>query len=89
MLDAADLAEREMIPELPTISSTSIVSGLAGVFSGFVKQVNSIGKQHGVDPRDIFFELGRRNAVAGQESLILEVALELAKTKTAAEVAHA
>ena len=77
MLDAADLAEKSMIPSLPYISSTSIVSGMSGVFSGFIKQVNSIGAEHGIDPRDIFFELGRRNAVAGQESLILEVALEL------------
>lgn len=90
MLDAADLAERELIPAVPTISSTSIVSGLAGVFSGFVKQVNRIGQEHGVDPRDIFFELGRRNAVAGQESLILEVALQLAaQGHTGAKVQHA
>lgn len=78
MLDAADLAEKTMIPSLPYISSTSIVSGMSGVFSGFIKQVNTIGAEHGVDPRDIFFELGRRNAVAGQESLILEVTLQLA-----------
>jgi 4-hydroxy 2-oxovalerate aldolase len=82
MLDAADLAEKQMIPSLPYISSTSIVSGMSGVFSGFIKQVNSIGAEHGVDPRDIFFELGRRKAVAGQESLILEVALQLAEAKT-------
>jgi 4-hydroxy 2-oxovalerate aldolase len=89
MLDAADLAEKTMIPSLPYISSTSIVSGMSGVFSGFVKQVNSIGAEHGVDPRDIFFELGRRNAVAGQESLILEVALQLAQAKAATKAAHA
>lgn len=77
MLDAADLAERTMVKSMPYISSTSIVSGMSGVFSGFIKQVNSIGAEHGVDPRDIFFELGHRNAVAGQESLILEVALTL------------
>jgi len=81
MLDAADLAEKKMIPSLPYISSTSIVSGMSGVFSGFVNQVKSIGAEHGVDPRDIFFELGRRNAVAGQESLILEVALQLAEAQ--------
>jgi 4-hydroxy 2-oxovalerate aldolase len=62
---------------------------MSGVFSGFVKQVNSIGAEHGVDPRDIFFELGRRNAVAGQESLILEVALQLAEAKAATKAAHA
>ena len=81
MLDAADLAEQTMVKSIPYISSTSIVSGMSGVFSGFVKLVNSIGEEHSVDPRDIFFELGRRNAVAGQESLILEVALQLKEAK--------
>lgn len=81
ILDAADLAEKTMIKSMPYISSTSIVSGMAGVFSGFMKHVSAIGIEHGVDPRDIFFELGRRNAVAGQESLILEVALALKDSK--------
>lgn len=89
MLDAADLAEKQMIPSLPYISSTSIVSGMSGVFSGFIKQVNSIGAEHGIDPRDIFFELGRRHAVAGQESLILEVALQLKAGRQATESQHA
>jgi 4-hydroxy 2-oxovalerate aldolase len=78
MLDAADLAEREFIAKLPSISSSSVVSGLSGVFSGFAKHVDLAASETGVDPRDIFFELGRRKAVAGQESLILEVALDLA-----------
>ncbi len=89
MLDAADLAEKTMVKSMPYISSTSIVSGMSGVFSGFIKQVNSIGAEHGVDPRDIFFELGRRNAVAGQESLILEVTLALKAGQSACEVHHA
>jgi len=88
MLDAADLAEKSMIASMPYISSTSIVSGMSGVFSGFIKQVNSISAEHGVDPRDIFFELGRRNAVAGQESLILEVALALKGLRSRQQVAH-
>jgi 4-hydroxy 2-oxovalerate aldolase len=77
MLDAADIAEKEIMPSLPYISSTSIVSGLSGVFSGFIKEVNRVSAEHGVDARDIFVQLGTRNAVAGQESLILEVALAL------------
>ena len=89
MLDAADLAEKTMIETLPYISSTSIVSGMSGVFSGFIKQVNSIGAEQDVDPRDIFFELGRRNAVAGQESMILEVALVLKAQRLASKVSHA
>jgi 4-hydroxy 2-oxovalerate aldolase len=77
MLDAADIAEKEIMPSLPYISSTSIVSGLSGVFSGFIKEVHRVSAEQGVDARDIFVQLGRRNAVAGQESLILEVALAL------------
>lgn len=74
LLDAADIAERELMPAPPTIDSISIVSGLAGVFSGFKNRVLDISAREGVDPRDVFFELGRRQAVAGQEDLIIDVA---------------
>lgn len=77
LLDAADLAEKELMKEIPTIKSVSIVSGLSGVFSGFMKPVDRISKEFGVDPRDVFFELGRRKIIAGQEDIILEVAKEL------------
>ncbi|MCM1944775.1 MULTISPECIES: 4-hydroxy-2-oxovalerate aldolase [Streptomyces] len=77
LLDAADLAERELMPAPPAIDSVSVVSGLAGVFSGFKNRVLDIARREDVDPRDVFFELGRRQAVAGQEDLIVEVALGL------------
>ena len=79
VLDAADIAEKHLIEALPTISSVSIVSGLSGVFSGYVKHVNRIAAEYKLDPRDIFFELGRRKVVAGQEDMIIEVAIELSK----------
>ncbi|MBG0777766.1 MAG: 4-hydroxy-2-oxovalerate aldolase [Desulfovibrionaceae bacterium] len=78
LLDLADLAEREIIPAVPTISGDSIASGLAGVFSGFAKHVKRVAAEYGVDSRDVWFELGRRHAVAGQEDQIIEVALQLA-----------
>ena len=74
ILDAAELAEKVLIPEIPTIKNTSIVSGLAGVFSGFMKPVARIADEFGVDPKDIFFELGKRKIIAGQEDIIIEVA---------------
>jgi 4-hydroxy 2-oxovalerate aldolase len=77
LLDAGDYAESAFIDQLPAVRSLSIVSGLAGVFSGFAKPVARIAAEWGVDPRDVFFELGRRRAVAGQEDLILEVVEEL------------
>jgi 4-hydroxy 2-oxovalerate aldolase len=77
LLDAADIAERDLMPAPPTIDSISVVSGLAGVFSGFKNRVLDVAQRERVDPRDIFFELGRRQAVAGQEDLIVDVALGL------------
>lgn len=77
MLDTADIAESKILEEIPTIKSVSIVSGLAGVFSGFMKPVTRISKEFNVDPRDVFFELGKRKIVAGQEDIIIEVANEI------------
>lgn len=81
LLDAADAAEASFIKPIPYVSSVSLVSGLSGVFSGFAKPVKRVSAQFGVDPRDVFFELGRRKVVGGQEDLILEVASDLAKSK--------
>jgi 4-hydroxy 2-oxovalerate aldolase len=67
------------MPYPPTIQPMSIVSGLAGVFSGFVKHVERIAREYRVDPRDVLFELGRRKTVAGQEDFILQVARNLAE----------
>ncbi|OII66827.1 4-hydroxy-2-oxovalerate aldolase [Streptomyces sp. CC77] len=78
LLDAAEYAERELMPAPPVTGSLSIVSGLAGVFSGFKHQVLDLSARAGVDPRDVFFELGRRQAIAGQEDLIVDVVAELA-----------
>jgi 4-hydroxy 2-oxovalerate aldolase len=81
LLDAADLAEKELVKEIPRIKSLSIVSGLSGVFSGFSKPVERISKEYHVDPRDVFFELGRRQVVAGQEDIIIDVVAKLASQK--------
>jgi 4-hydroxy 2-oxovalerate aldolase len=79
MLDASDIAERDLIKKLPTIGSTSLVSGLSGVFSGYLRPVIRIASEFSIDPRDLFFELGRRKVVAGQEDLIIDVASEMSK----------
>lgn len=78
LLDASDLAEKKLMEGPPTITSLSIISGLSGVFSGFMKPVARIAAELKLDPRDIFFELGRRKIVAGQEDFIMEVAKDLA-----------
>lgn len=88
VLDLSDLAEKSVMKTIPIIRPTSIVSGMAGVVSTFAKHVERISQQYGVDPRDVFFELGRRNVVAGQEDLIIESAMNLAAARAAGPRAH-
>ena len=85
ILDAAEMAEKEFNPIAPHISPLSIISGLSGVFSGFAKHVKAVADEYNVDPRDIFVELGKRRAVAGQESLIFEVAQMLSANRSDAD----
>lgn len=84
-LDAGELAAKLFAGSLPESNGITIVSGMAGVFSGFAKPVQRVAKQLGVDPRDVFFELGRRKVVGGQEDLILEVADAIARRGSATE----
>ncbi|MER6145428.1 4-hydroxy-2-oxovalerate aldolase [Streptomyces sparsogenes] len=79
LADAADLAERTLMPAPPTIDSISLVSGLSGVFSGFKKPVLAAAEQEGVHPWDLFVELGRLRVTAGQEDMIPDAARALAE----------
>lgn len=74
LFSAMGIARKVLTPTPPQADEISIVSGLAGVFSGFKVKVIEAAERHNVDPRDLFFELGRRKALAGQEDLIEIVA---------------
>lgn len=56
-----------------------MVLGYAGVYSSFMLHARRAAKRFGVDYRDIILELGRREAVGGQEDWIVEIAQEIAK----------
>lgn len=77
MLDASDHVMPRLMEKEMGQDPLSIVSGQSGVFSAFKIPVQKAAKEFHVDARDIFKELGRRKAVAGQEDMIVEVAKEL------------
>ncbi len=79
MLDASEKVVKEFFPVSTGLTDISIVSGMAGVFSGFAAHVKAAAKEFQVDPRDIFIELGKRKVVGGQEDQIVDVAVELKK----------
>ena len=80
LLDAFQAVQSAMTLNRPTIKESNIVSGLYGVFSGFERPVAEASRRYGVDAREVYRELGRRNVVAGQEDLIVEVASRLSQT---------
>lgn len=61
------------------ITAVSLMSGSAGVFSAFAEPVKKAAKEFNVNMRDIFVELGKRKVVAGQEDMIVDVAMNLAQ----------
>ena len=76
-LEMSKIVESNHAESLPKISSSSIRSGMAGVFSGYAPQVKSISEEFGIDARLIWEELGRRKLVAVQESMVREIAQDL------------
>jgi 4-hydroxy 2-oxovalerate aldolase len=79
LMDAAEYVVAPIMPFQPFPDRDAIAIGYAGVYSTFLLHAKQAGEHYGVDAREILVELGRRQAVAGQEDWILDVALELAR----------
>lgn len=81
VLDAEKSVIEEMLGYGKSIDGTCVVSGYAGVVSTFKNRVEQVASDYQVDARDVFVELGKRGAIAGQDDLILEVAQMLSHAK--------
>jgi 4-hydroxy 2-oxovalerate aldolase len=81
LMDVSDGVVAKIMRKPQEIDSLALISGIAGVFSGFAPHVRKAAQRFGVDPRDIFIALGKKKMVAGQEDFIIDVALELANKK--------
>lgn len=78
LMDVSDGVVAKIMHKPQEIDSVALISGIAGVFSGFAPHVRKAAERFGVDPRDIFIALGKKKMVAGQEDFIIDAALELA-----------
>ncbi|MEW6635317.1 MAG: 4-hydroxy-2-oxovalerate aldolase [Actinomycetota bacterium] len=81
LMDAAEYVIAPIMPFQPFPDRDAIAIGYAGVYSTFLLHAKRAAVRYGLDPREILVELGRRQAVAGQEDWIIDVALELARKK--------
>lgn len=76
-LAMSKLVEDSYPDKLPRTTSSSTQSGLAGVFSGYAPQVRAISEELGLDTASLWKEMASRKLVAGQESMIREIAQDL------------
>ncbi len=77
IMDVAEDVIAPILPQPQEITRGSLVLGYAGVYSSFLLHAQRAAEKFGVDSRDILMEIGKRQAVGGQEDMILEVAAEL------------
>ena len=79
-----DIAEDLVIPmmdHMVRIDRDSLTLGYAGVYSSFLLFAKRSAKKYNLSTRDILVELGRRRTVGGQEDMIEDLALDMAKAQ--------
>jgi 4-hydroxy 2-oxovalerate aldolase len=76
-LELSRIVETSYPNNLPRTTSSSTQSGLAGVFSGYAPQVKQLSDELGIDVTVLWDEMAKRKLVAGQESMIREIAQDL------------
>jgi 4-hydroxy 2-oxovalerate aldolase len=81
IMDVAEEIVKPLMQKPVRIGKTSLTMGYAGVYSSFLLHADKAAAQFGVDARDILVEVGKRKAVGGQEDILVEIAMGLAREK--------
>ena len=86
LFKAMDIAEDLIVPmmdHLVRIDRDALTLGYAGVYSSFLLFAKRSAEKYGLSSRDILVELGRRKTVGGQEDMIEDLALDMARERAA------
>ena len=79
-----DVAEDLVVPIMDhviRIDRDSLTLGYAGVYSSFLLFAKRAEKKYGISARELLVELGRQGMVGGQEDMIEDTAMTLAKAR--------
>ncbi|WP_228152818.1 4-hydroxy-2-oxovalerate aldolase [Marinobacter guineae] len=79
-----DVAEEIIVPmmdHIVRVDRESLALGYAGVYSTFLLPAKRAAERYGVPARDILVELGRKKMIGGQEDMIDDTAMTMAKER--------
>ncbi len=82
LFKAMDIAEDKIVPlmdHMVRVDRDSLTLGWAGVYSSFLLFAKRSAEKYNLSSRDILVELGRRKTVGGQEDMIEDLALDMAR----------
>jgi len=79
LMDVSEEIVRPIMPRQQVIDRAGLLLGYAGVYGSFLLHAERAAERYDVPVADILLELGERKVVGGQEDMIIDVALELAK----------
>ena len=86
LMDVAEEIVRPIMPRQQVIDRAGLLLGYAGVYGSFLLHAERAAQRYDVPIADILLELGRRQVVGGQEDMIIDVALELARKHAEQEI---
>lgn len=81
IMDVAEDLIFPMMDHIVRIDRDALTLGYAGVYSSFLLFAKRSAAKYGLSSRDILVELGRRRTVGGQEDMIEDLALDMARAQ--------
>jgi 4-hydroxy-2-oxovalerate/4-hydroxy-2-oxohexanoate aldolase len=81
LMDMAEDVILPMMEHMVRVDRASLTLGYAGVYSTFLLHAKRASDRFGVPTRDILIELGRKKMIGGQEDMIVDTAMTMAKER--------